>query len=1250
MSGKLCLKVVLPIVPVRPHMLAIPFEDRRWPLLAIACLLCHFLSVAACAQTTATTVAEPGTSAQQFQSDIQPLLQQHCFGCHNVDEITSGVRVDHLDGTLPDSRIRLWEAIEREITNRKMPPPEEAPLDDEEFAQLTSWTRMALKEARSRPTPKNGLMRRLTVAQYRNTLRDLLGIEDHLTEILPPDAVSRDGFVNNHETLQLTPLLAEACFDIAEAALNRCLVDESAKPTIQNFRMDLGRNINPSPCPDDLVLGALSMLLNNNDFMVTQLSREQPFDYNPFFMKTKYRFIEGYQGNDTVRGWREYDSIYHSVFACMRGTPGYPKGDPWNIVPEGLLLRPAIPSAELFQVESTYGPKANFKISLRELPEMGKFRVTVNAARYDDGLLLEPGTASRISANSASPQIVIEQPQNAQQITLSRDGIYQVDVFPKQPEAIQVPPDDSRLDVELVGHWTFDATTAATDRPETLAGQLVGDAHFTESPFQSSLSLDGDKDSFVVPRDASMDVGDGDFTVAAWIFPRELRQSGIFCLGKYSWTHGWYFDMPNGQGVLRIETAGPDNQSNGTVVSRPGTIRANRWQHVAAVVRRGENNTRLFVNGFQVASGTIAPQVLDNPKVSLHIGRIQDAQQFKGEIDEVYFYRRALSDAELQALLENGRQFVSPPPAEKPQALRLFVGQQKSGNREFSGELHSPAFVAMRLEQGPLTIQTAYSGQTPLERLVLTPLSPDDEIAQRFAVFESRSPRVGVRLGLRRDCGSTLTQVGKAQTVDSREIRPYMFESAILNYPSPDVEKDNVNYLAGIREIGVRSEYTDGRDMPRLLIRSIEFEGPYYDAWPPSTHRQIFFDSPLPKDSPEYAYQVITKFAQRAYRRPLTNLEVQQVTRVFEESRSTGNSFGQSVRDALLVVLTSPQFLMLIERSAGPEPEPLDQYELASKLSYFLWNAPPDQELLDCAEGDRLYDELDRQTDRLIDDPRFYQFANEYVPQWLNLEKLAVLEPDRKRFPELTRDVKLQLAQEPIWYVNHLVRQNRPVSELIAADYIIANEVVASYYDLGNKTERGLDFVRIAHNRDDLGGVLSQAGPLAGLSDGREPNPIKRGAWMARKIIAEPPADPPPNVPQLGEENGNLTLRERLELHRDQPGCAKCHSGIDPWGLPFEQYDAGGRFRRESVAADSTLPDQTEVQGVASLKRYLTEERLDQVAFGVLKHLSIYASGRSLTYNEIELLRQKGVALRDDGYRMRDLIHFVVHSPIFLEK
>ena len=201
--------------------------------------------------------------------------------------------------------------------------------------QMVEWITQALEVARLRPAPKNGLVRRLTVSQYRNTLRELLLLDDDLTVGLPPDAVSKDGFVNNKDTLQLSPVLTESYFEIAEEALNRAIVDPKSKPSIQNFRVDLGAYVNPAPIREKLILGAGSQLLNNEDVLVTQLTPKKPFPFEPFFMRTKYRFIEGYQGNDTVRGWRDFDSIYHAVFADMRGSGGYPKGEAYSTVPQG---------------------------------------------------------------------------------------------------------------------------------------------------------------------------------------------------------------------------------------------------------------------------------------------------------------------------------------------------------------------------------------------------------------------------------------------------------------------------------------------------------------------------------------------------------------------------------------------------------------------------------------------------------------------------------------------------------------------------------------------------------------------------------------------------------------------------------------------------------------------------------------------------------------------------------------------------
>lgn len=965
-----------------------------------------------------------------FQETVQPLIKTYCLRCHNVDNMKSGIRVDQLTAIPTDRQLFLWKDIQKHVDSNAMPPEEEPQPTAQERKAFSDWITRTMTAAMKRNTQRNGSVRRLTVSQYRNTLRDLLGLDEDLTDILPPDGISKDGFANNGQAMVLSPLQVESYFEIAEKALDLCIVDEKSKPSIQNFRMDLGHKINATPCPDNLILGANSHLLNNADFTVTQLQPEKPFAYQPFFMQTKFDFIEGYVGNDTIREWRKFDSIYHAVFACVRGTPGYPRGDAFQVVPGGLLLRPAIPSPEIFGVSNTYGPMANFKISLRELPDHGTFRVTVKAARYDDLLLLE-STTLVLSANADVPRVEISSLMESPTATVSipESGVYQVDV--RRPSG------------SPAGHLALE----------------LGDRQFGRS-------------------------------------------------------------MPE----LRQPTTGP-------------------------VVE------------------------------------------------------------------------------------------------------HGSVFGAVRLPAGDLKVVAQIGNNSSLRRITFSRIADDSDIGRLFAAFEKRTPSLGVYVGLRRDCGSTLTRVSEPVAVTTGDLREFVFSGPINDFPSPDVEKDNVNYLAGIREIGVRSEYTDGRDMPRLLIRSIEFEGPYYAEWPPAPHRRIFVSSPHDKDPKTYSREILSSFATRAFRKPVTEAELNALVTIWQNSFNAKSDFRQSIKDALLAVLTSPQFLFLIETSAGPQAEDLDEFELASKLSYFLWNTVPDAELLERAGKKSLHESLDAEVDRMIQDPRFGQFTQEFAAQWLSLDKFDVLAVDSQRFPRLTRDAKQHLRQEPVQFLQYLIQQNMPLRNLLKSDVVMANEVVASYYKLSDRTDSGFRFVPIKHDNEHLGGVLNQAAILAGLSDGRESNPVKRGAWVARKIVAEPPDDPPPNVPKLPDDDGKqLTLRQKLERHRNQEGCAKCHSGIDPWGLPFEEYDAGGLFKAERVDGRSKLPDGTEIQDLNSLKTYLVDDRIDQVAFSVLKHIATYAVGRSLTYNELVFLQTEGIRLRENGYRMQDLVRFVIKSDMFLKK
>jgi len=990
-----------------------------------------------------TVVGQPPTTddgargsddaSNEFKKTIRPMLSKYCFRCHDAKQAMSDVNLSVLDREFKNEHLFLLDEMLEQVSSNSMPPEDELQPSKSERRRLTQWIEHALLRMKARDAEKNGSVRRLTVDQYQNALSDLLGLRENLTDILPPDAVSRDGFLNNEQSMVLSPLLIEAYLEIADEALSLCLVDKNERPTIQTFRMDLGKSINPEPCPDKLILGANSLLLANDDFVVRELTPTKPFDFDALSMKKSFEFIEGYQGNATVRGWRKFGSIYHAVFACVRGTRGYPAGEPYEVGEDGLLLRPAIPSPEIFGRSSTYGPMANFKISLRELPDQGNFRVTVRAARYDDGLLL---------------------------------------------------------------------------------GQ---DADFQDE--EDELAIDGGKLRDGMTSEVSI--------------PRD--------------------------GIYQIEV-----------------------------------------------DFSPAPKA----KLSLSLG----TRVFSGQLKPTKSKR-------------------------SPEQLKLKEGERRA------------AFMQVRLPAGKLPLKIDAAGDSRLSQIRFVRLDDESDAARRFKTFERRTPSLGVYMGLRRDCGSTLAQVGKITPMDSNKLTEFVFEGAIGNYPTPDVEEGNVNYLAGIREIGIRSEYTDGRNMPRLLVRSVEFEGPYYSSWPPKKHRMIFIESANRDNPAQYASEVIRAFAERAYRRPISDMEHEFLTGVWLDAYESNNDFQQSIKDTLLVVLTSPQFLFVIEQSGGPKLEVLDEYELASKLSFFLWNTSPNERLLRLAANDGLHKSLDDEIDRMILDPRFIQFARPFTSQWLSLDKFDVVEIDHRRYPRLTRDVRTHLREEPVQLVQHLLRRNLPLSNLIRSDFIMANEPVADYYGLADKTESGLRFAPIEHRDENLGGLLSQASLLAGLSDGRQANPVKRGAWLARKILAEPPADPPPNVPGIDEDDESLSLRERLERHRNQSACANCHANIDPWGIPSQAFDAGGLFQQDSNEdPSSTLPDGAEVKDLNGLKDYLVDDRLDQVAFSFLKHAATYAVGRDLKYNEIAFLKEKGIELKPSGYRMRDMLRFVIKSKIFLTK
>ncbi|MEN9362000.1 MAG: hypothetical protein RL095_3535 [Verrucomicrobiota bacterium] len=1085
---------------------------------------------------------------KEYHDKIKPLMEKYCTSCHGAEKMKSGIRVDLLTPAFEDRHLQLWREIRKELEEEEMPPEEKPQPSAEERQALLAFIDGGIKKALERDKFRNGQIRRLTRLEYRNTLQDLLGLDENLARVLPEEGLSKEGFANNTQILSMSPLQLESYMEIACQALDMIIVDPKTPPVVQNFRIDLGHGVNPKASKENLILGAGSELLANDDHRITELTAVKNFPIKPFAMRKSYDFIEGYRGNDTVRGWRHFDGLQHAVYACLRGGGGYPKGEPYSIIDEGLLLRPSIPVNEMFGQGSTMGTTPNFKISLRELPAGGKFRVKVKAARYDDMLPLDAGS----KPINAPAGIEISQ---SSRVKVPKSGIYQLDLRYASSDKVD------KLNIKL-GTREFGVR---------LNGAFVS---------QLELSLD--------------DLAKFEFDTARITVPGKNKVINLH--------------------EVEIYQGGKNIAPRSTVL---GSSLYDMQDQFAPQNLVDGNKSNLAHTGFE-----------NNPWLELKFPESVRA-------DSLTVFNRGGFEQRFEGA-----------------KITFSQKGKKVAERQFSGapkEKHE-GFFLVHLEAGDLPVALTVEPSTKILSAKLSPVAAGSPAAERFAAYQRTNPRLGVHLGFRRDDGHSLVPVRMPDEVKSSTPQIYTFEGSINDFPAPSMVEENDNYLAGLREIGVRSEYTDGRDVPRLLVQSVEFEGPVYDSWPPKSHSDIFIASPH-QDQPEtYAREILAAFMPRAWRRSVSPGEIEAMLKIWKDAYAAKPDFRAAVKDALLCVLTSPQFLYLIEDSPSPAKEDLSGTELAAKISYALWNRPPESALIAAAESGALRRELPSRLQKMLLDSRAEQGLETFVRQWLQLDKFDTVAVDERKFKDLHKNARAQLRREPVEFVKHLLRQNLPVSHLVESDFIMANDLTAAYYKLPSPNS-GFDFVPVSTaTRRELGGLLSQVALLTGLSDGHESHPVKRGAWLARKIVAEPPGDPPPNVPGIDKSGSKeMTLRQRLELHRSQPGCVKCHEKIDPWGIPFETFDAAGRYKPKA-AADAKLPDGTEVKDLDGLKAYLAKQRPDQIAYSFMKHFASYAAGRSLSYGEEVWLRAEATRLIKEGAKMQDLALFVLQSDVVIKK
>jgi mono/diheme cytochrome c family protein len=419
--------------------------------------------------------------------------------------------------------------------------------------------------------------------------------------------------------------------------------------------------------------------------------------------------------------------------------------------------------------------------------------------------------------------------------------------------------------------------------------------------------------------------------------------------------------------------------------------------------------------------------------------------------------------------------------------------------------------------------------------------------------------------------------------------------------------------------------------------------------------QRIYTCRPVPVNDEGCARKILTPLARRAYRRPVTEADVEPLLSIYREGQKA-RDFDLGIERALEALLSSPKFLIRVEREpAGLKPGAayrLTDLELASRLSFFLWKSIPDDELLDAAARDQLKDPaaLARQVSRMLADRKATRFMSDFAGQWLEVRNIHSQNPDVQLYPSFDDSLRKAMMRETELFFESQIRADRPVQELLRADYTFLNEQLARHYGVGNVY--GSHFRRVTLADETRHGLLGHASVLMTTSYADRTSVVLRGKWILENILGAPPPPPPPNVPPLKDNDRAkpTSLRARMEQHRNNAVCASCHARMDPLGFAMEHFDAIGRWRDDDLGAEInsaiTLSGRT-IESPKAFREALLTEGNDAFVRTVTEKLTTYALGRGVAYYDAPVVRQLVRDASRDGYRWSTLILGIVNSTPF---
>ena len=548
----------------------------------------------------------------------------------------------------------------------------------------------------------------------------------------------------------------------------------------------------------------------------------------------------------------------------------------------------------------------------------------------------------------------------------------------------------------------------------------------------------------------------------------------------------------------------------------------------------------------------------------------------------------------------------------------------------------------------------------------LSGLKPENGRAPRMKVYESKLDRVLFEQDIIAPEDAPVTVTFRAHLPKGRpNIEVYNEVPGPSNLPRSGRHGDKPFISIQDGRIPWQMKLTDEQGnarYPFLIMDSISWRGPIVTDDEMKRRADYF---PSEEGNMEQVRECLGTLARRAFRRPVTAGELDGYVGIVKAELAAKEKFRDAVKAGMLAILCSKSFVFIAEGDENANRSTLNDWEIASRLSYFLWSTMPDAELFSLAEKGKLRDkaELSRQFARMLADERATRFTDSFATEWLRLRKVGMFPPDKKLYPDYDKTLEASMVGESKAYFREVLQGGHTLREFLHSDWTMVNAGLAKFYGLPDAGLPRDGFQRVSLPADSKrGGLLTQAAILSLTSDGTRHRPVHRGVWLSEAIFGKTPPPPPANVepiPTSPVDSPKATLRMKLEAHIHDARCAACHARIDPLGLAFENYDAIGRWRTEEVT-DGTganpkvnpagkLPDGREYANADEFKKLLLSD-LDAFNATFIEKLATYGLRRSTSFSDREDLKAIAAASKAKDYRLRDIVETFVLSDLFQKR